>query len=163
MVRTCRSERPSASCAVTVTLLIPGCKEIAAIDQLVVPSADPSAPESALHVTRVTLSVAEPRSATVPVTLVHCESAVGDDTLSFGSPSGRATARTAVALSPSAATAVTVTIVVPEFSGTDGMLQRDVPCATPVSPRSVLHLTNVIPAADVAVPAIPMPVLDVVN
>ena len=103
------------------------------IDQLVVPSADPSAPESALHVTRVTLSVAEPRSATVPVTLVHCESAVGDDTLSFGSPSGRAT--------------VTVTVVVPDFSGTDGMLQRDVPCATPVSPRSVLHLTNVMPAA----------------
>src|SRR6188508_2653196 len=37
IVRTCRSVRPVPSCAVNMTLLRPGCRTIAEIDQLVVP------------------------------------------------------------------------------------------------------------------------------
>jgi len=43
------------------------------------------------------------------------------------------------------------------------MLQRDVPCATPLSPRSVLNLTSAMPPLCVAVPDIPIDTLDVVN
>ena len=73
------------------------------------------------------------------------------------------TDKTAVAESPPTDTAVTVTVVMPDFNRTDGMLHRDVPCATPLSPRSVFHLTSAIPLACVAVPDMPIAALVVVN
>ena len=117
-----------------------------------VPSATPDEPESVLHVTCVTLSVAVPRNATVAVPVVHCESAVGKVRLSFGSGSGRATVRTVFVMSSLTDTAVTVMVVVPGLIESAGMVQRDVPVATPLSPWSVIHSTARMPDAWLARP-----------
>lgn len=55
-------------------------------------------------------------------------------------------------VSPLVAAAVTVTVVVPDLSGSAGMLHLSVPWATPLSPRSVLHFTITMPLACDAVP-----------
>src|SRR5687767_4328719 len=121
--------------------------------QAVVPSAMPVAPESELHCTRVTLSVAVPFRATVAVPLVQRESAVGEVMLSLGSGSGRITVSTALVMSPpETAAAVTVTIVVPELIARPGIVHLDVPSATPLSPLSVTQRTTEMPDAWLATP-----------
>lgn len=104
-----------------------------------VPTATPDEPESELQVTCVTLSVAVPLSATVAVPVAHCESAVGKIMLSLGRGSGRTTVSTAFVMSPLTDTAVAVMVVVPGMTVKDGIVHREVPSATPLSPLSVIH------------------------
>ena len=66
-----RATRPSAVVAVIVMTLVPICRPMVGMVHARVPDAVPLPPQSTLHVTRVTLSVAVPFSGTVPALVVH--------------------------------------------------------------------------------------------
>src|SRR2546426_10937279 len=80
MVRVAVAELPAASCAVTVSTLVPGWRTIPAAVQLVVPVAVPLPPRLFAHDTWVTptLSAAVPASVREALVVLYAELVVGE-------------------------------------------------------------------------------------
>jgi hypothetical protein len=138
--------------------LVPVCRAIEEIFQLVVPLAVPLPPRSFVHVISVTApdAAAVPLNAIAPALVAYVAAAVGPMIVTLGAVVSAGgvydTANVSLAVWPAASRAVTVMMLVPLCSAIEEMFQLVVPLAVPLPPRSFVHVINVTPPEPAAVP-----------